>query len=108
MNNSQKLELQSLITEQLIDITISNPIKEETINKTIELVKELMAKYNIPVGNVIRHYDVTHKVCPAPFVNNSNRWNDFKSTRNYTRNYTKNYTRKNNKFNYEKSRYYTS
>lgn len=54
-------------------------IKEETINKTIELVKELMAKYNIPVGNVIRHYDVTHKVCPAPFVNNSNRWNDFKS-----------------------------
>ena len=54
-------------------------IKEEVVNKTIELTKELMAKYNIPVENVIRHYDVTHKICPAPFVNNESRWNDFKS-----------------------------
>lgn len=57
-------------------------IKEEVINKTIELTKELMAKYNIPVENVIRHYDVTHKCCPAPFVNNESRWNDFKSRLN--------------------------
>ena len=54
-------------------------IKEEVVNRTIELTKELMKKYNIPVDNVIRHYDVTHKCCPAPFVNNSSRWNDFKS-----------------------------
>ena len=54
-------------------------IKEEVINKTIELTKELMAKYNIPVENVIRHYDVTHKICPGPFVNNTSRWEDFKS-----------------------------
>lgn len=54
-------------------------ISEKVINKTVELTKELMAKYNIPVENVIRHYDVTHKICPAPFVNNEARWNDFKS-----------------------------
>lgn len=54
-------------------------ISEETIANTIELVKELMAKYNIPVENVIRHYDVTNKICPAPFVENESRWNDFKS-----------------------------
>ena len=54
-------------------------ISENIVNRTIELVKELMAKYNIPVENVIRHYDVTHKCCPAPFVNNPSRWNDFKS-----------------------------
>lgn len=54
-------------------------ISENIVNKTIELVKELMAKYNIPAENVIRHYDVTHKCCPAPFVNNPSRWNDFKS-----------------------------
>ena len=54
-------------------------IKEEVVNKTIELTKELMSKYNIPVENVIRHYDVTHKCCPAPFVNNPSRWNDFKA-----------------------------
>jgi N-acetylmuramoyl-L-alanine amidase CwlA len=54
-------------------------ISENIINRTIELTKELMAKYNIPAENVVRHYDVTHKCCPAPFVNNPNRWNDFKS-----------------------------
>lgn len=54
-------------------------ISEKVINNTVELTKQLMSKYNIPVENVIRHYDVTHKCCPAPFVNNSNRWNDFKS-----------------------------
>ena len=53
-------------------------IKEEVINRTIELTKELMAKYKIPVENVIRHYDVTHKCCPAPFVNNAKRWEEFK------------------------------
>lgn len=54
-------------------------ISEKTITNTIELVKELMAKYNIPVENVIRHFDVTNKVCPAPFVENESRWTDFKS-----------------------------
>lgn len=54
-------------------------ISEKTIANTIELVKELMPKYNIPVENVIRHYDVTNKICPAPFVENESRWNDFKS-----------------------------
>ena len=54
-------------------------ISEKVINNTIELTKQLMSKYNIPIENVIRHYDVTHKCCPTPFVNNPNRWNDFKS-----------------------------
>lgn len=54
-------------------------ISENIVNRTIELVKELMARYNIPTENVIRHYDVTHKCCPAPFVNNPVRWSDFKS-----------------------------
>ena len=32
------------------------------------LLRQLMQKYNIPADRVIRHWDVTHKVCPAPFV----------------------------------------
>lgn len=54
-------------------------IKDEVINKTIELTKELMAKYNISVENVVRHYDVTHKNCPAPLVEDTARWYDFKN-----------------------------
>lgn len=53
--------------------------EEATVASTIELVKELMAKYNIPVENVIRHYDVTGKVCPAPYVHNENEWKAFKN-----------------------------
>jgi hypothetical protein len=37
-----------------------------------------MQKYNIPASRVIRHYDVWGKVCPAPFVNNPEQWEDFK------------------------------
>lgn len=50
----------------------------QTINNAIELTKYLMKKYNIPVENVVRHYDVTGKVCPQPFVNNDVAWNNFK------------------------------
>ena len=30
-----------------------------------ELVRQLMAEYNIPADHVIRHYDVTGKPCPG-------------------------------------------
>lgn len=54
-------------------------VSEKVVERTIELVKELMRKYNIPVQNVLRHYDVTGKCCPAPFVSNSARWSNFVS-----------------------------
>lgn len=54
-------------------------VSEEVISNTIELVKELMVKYNISIDNVIRHYDVTNKICPAPLVEDESRWIDFKN-----------------------------
>lgn len=51
----------------------------ETVEATAALVRELMQKYNIPEANVIRHYDVTGKVCPEPYVSNSNAWVAFKN-----------------------------
>lgn len=38
------------------------------IEKLGWLVKRLMAKYGIGASGVIRHYDVTGKLCPAPYV----------------------------------------
>ena len=52
--------------------------KDATVKNAAELTKSLMAKYNIPSSNVIRHYDVTGKVCPAPMVNDVSLWNEFK------------------------------
>ena len=53
--------------------------EEATIKTAIELTKELMKKYNIPVSNVIRHYDVTGKICPEPYVRDVPAWNNFKA-----------------------------
>ena len=53
--------------------------EQATINSTIGLVKELMKKYNIPAENVLRHYDITGKKCPEPYVTNTAAWNSFKA-----------------------------
>lgn len=50
----------------------------KTIENTIWLAKRLVKKYKIPKNNLIRHYDVTGKNCPAPFVSDTKAWNNFK------------------------------
>lgn len=54
--------------------------EDATVKATIELTKELMKKYNISADHVIRHYDVTGKCCPAPYVFNKGKhtWDEFK------------------------------
>lgn len=52
--------------------------KPETVKLAVKFVKELMAKYNIDIDHVVRHYDVTGKNCPAPFVENEIQWKQFK------------------------------
>ena len=53
-------------------------ITADTEARAVELAKELIKKYNIPIENVVRHYDVTRKNCPAPMVSDVERWNNFK------------------------------
>ena len=53
--------------------------KDKTVANALSLTKELMQKYNIPVANVVRHYDVTGKICPAPMVNDEKLWKEFLS-----------------------------
>jgi N-acetylmuramoyl-L-alanine amidase len=45
----------------------------QTETNTLELVKELMKKYNIPSKNVVRHFDASGKNCPSAF-NKDNKW----------------------------------
>lgn len=52
--------------------------KPKTVSNAVTFTRELMKKYNIPIENVIRHFDVWAKTCPAPFVNNPQQWADFK------------------------------
>ena len=41
---------------------------EEIIENLVEFTAALMRKYDIPPERVVRHYDVTHKWCPRPFM----------------------------------------
>ncbi len=72
-NNSIGVEMCSIKTNGVYSIP------EKTIDNTIELVKKLMHRYGVPVSNIIRHYDVTHKNCPEPFVRDWNKWAEFKN-----------------------------
>ena len=38
---------------------------EAALNNAVKLAKILMKEYNIPVERVVRHYDITGKLCPA-------------------------------------------
>ena len=51
----------------------------ETVKNAQRFVRSLMKRYGIPTENVVRHYDVTHKNCPAPFVEDAGAWQRFKA-----------------------------
>ena len=42
-------------------------VTEATMQNAAELIKKKMKEYNIPIQNVIRHFDVNGKHCPAYF-----------------------------------------
>ena len=57
---------------------------EATQEACVWLVKKLRRELDIPVENVLRHYDIVNKVCPAPYVHNNKyrtswTWSEFKS-----------------------------
>lgn len=43
----------------------------KTIENVLELTGQLAKKYNVPYNNIIRHYDVTGKKCPAYWVDDA-------------------------------------
>lgn len=52
----------------------------KAFNNLITITKELMAKYNISVDRVVRHFDASGKNCPQTMgENNWEKWKEFKS-----------------------------
>ena len=49
-------------------VSAGEDFSEEQVATLAALTQALMAKYGIPAANVIRHYDVTGKECPAPYL----------------------------------------
>lgn len=57
----------------------SGKFSDATYRSLVRLVSYLCAEYDIPLSGVIRHYDVTGKLCPAYYVNHPDEWELFKS-----------------------------
>lgn len=76
-SNSISIEMCDCYKNGVVEIT------DKTLENAIELGKVLMKKYNIPIKNVIRHYDVNGKACPnCNGLLNDAAWNAFKSRLN--------------------------
>lgn len=49
-------------------VSAGEDFTEEQVAALAGLVGDIRARYGIGAGDVIRHYDVTGKLCPAPYV----------------------------------------
>jgi len=56
--------------------------EDATVASAKKLTKQLMEQYGVKEDHVIRHYDVTGKICPNPYVYNNtiHTWEDFKDS----------------------------
>ena len=55
-------------------------IKPETVANAATLAREIMQRYGIDTEHVLRHYDVTGKRCPMPWVDDPAQWTAFLAT----------------------------
>ena len=58
---------------------LSAAITKETYQSMVQLTAWLCKKYNLNEDQVIRHYDVTGKICPKYFVEDEAAWEQFKN-----------------------------
>ncbi|MCC9023038.1 N-acetylmuramoyl-L-alanine amidase [Bacillus nakamurai] len=52
----------------------------DTVARAEQVCAELCKMFKLdPINDIVRHYDITHKICPAPWVSNSQGFTDFKA-----------------------------
>lgn len=54
-------------------------ILPETVANAAALARDIMQRYGIDTDHVLRHYDVTGKRCPMPWVDDPAQWDAFKA-----------------------------
>jgi N-acetylmuramoyl-L-alanine amidase len=53
-------------------------ISDDTVKRTAEVIADLCKTYKLTENDIVRHYDVTHKPCPKPFIDDFKKFEDFK------------------------------
>ena len=56
----------------------SGKFTDETYESLLKLTRWLKGSFNLSDDQIIRHYDVTGKICPKYFVDNPEAWEEFK------------------------------
>lgn len=56
----------------------SGKFNQATYDAVVELTAFLLGKYQLSTEDVIRHYDITGKMCPLYYVENPDAWEQFK------------------------------
>lgn len=79
-NTRTEVHNQNSIAVEMCCFGANLEVTEKTEANTVELVKYLMKKYNIPLQNVRTHYEIAGgtKVCPNWSANNWDRFKKFK------------------------------
>lgn len=54
-------------------------ISPKTIDRTVKVAAELCKIYKLTENDIVRHYDVSHKPCPKPFVDHPEQFESFKT-----------------------------
>ena len=57
----------------------SGKFTDETYATLVHLVAWLCGRYDLTIDDVIRHYDVTGKMCPKYYVEHEDAWTQFKA-----------------------------
>lgn len=70
--NSLNIEMCDMVKNEKIQAT------DKTIENTIGLMRQKMDQYGIDIDHIVRHFDVTGKLCPAYLVDDK-KWGEFKN-----------------------------
>lgn len=71
--NSDTVSIECCIEDE------SGRFNEATYQTLIHLTAWLCGRYGLTTDDVIRHYDVTGKMCPKYYVKNEDAWDEFKA-----------------------------
>lgn len=69
---------QDTISIECCHPTINGKFTKETYQSLVQLTGYLCVKYDLASEDIIRHYDVTKKLCPKYYVEHPNKWKKLK------------------------------
>lgn len=65
------------ISIEVCHLDVTGKFTKESYDTLVHLVAYLVCEYNLDSDQILRHYDVTGKICPKYFVDHQDQWQEF-------------------------------